>query len=62
MTVYTHKYNVYGHPRNKRGQYKEKQYLGYVLDTCNLFAREQARSTFPNYVITSVTQIRWRIC
>ena len=56
MAGYTNKYNVYGHPRNKRGQYKEEQYLGYVLDSCNQFAREQARTTFPTYVITSVTK------
>jgi hypothetical protein len=50
---YGNKYNVYGHTK---GTSKDDDYLGYVIDSCNQFAREQAKKTFKNHTVTSVVK------
>ncbi len=53
---YKNRYEVYAHLRKERNiaTRKTATYSIYIYDTCIVFAREQFRAKYPEYVIDTI--------
>ena len=57
---YKNRYEVYAHLRTEpKLEDRTELYSEYVYDTCLVFAREQFRSKYPQYVIDTIRLSRY---